>query len=759
MPGEYLPPVVASLTGDTSDFDEAIDDAKEKLDSFNETDATATLDLDDEEAQATYDEMSAQLDDWDAKQETATLSVDDEEAMASILELDAQADEWGKKREDASIGISDTKWAEAMAQMTALTAEIEVLSAAYDELAASADAAANAEDSGGGGGMAFDLGDALGALGSFLTAGLLGVAIGIALTGLIAIVQGLSFAIGGLVTMFSIALPGALAFAAMAFEPLEKVITAITAGTQLTGPLGTLETAILGIKSAFDQMEALAQPTIFAALINVAQQLDRILPTLAPLFTTAAAGFQAFMDPILKSMENNNFTQFIGWMSKEGVPVASAFGTAVANIGIAWANWMQAFGPALPVLEGGLKTVTKDWKNFAESLQKSPAWNDNFLKNGEKDLAQVGIFFKNLGNAIGQLFLSIGPNGPVILSDLNHAFESMAKILTPLLGPLAHLFAGLATDLGDFLVGLSGGGHTTTKNFGKLITQLGDDAKKSGPEFRKLGEDIGDILGPVSQVFGPLATLVGLINKAGPTKPLWDNILQGPLANITADSSKTQQGLLQSWAATGAQFEHNINSWMKSVDKDVAGGMATFADEFTKVWSNVGTALNNWMKDSVGPSFHDLPGNIVHAMSGMAGTVGGFFVSVWDKIEKDVTSFIATIVGYFSKLPGDITKAVGNISIGGISLGSLSHLIPGLASGGPVLAGVPYIVGENGPELRVFSSPGAIVPNGQFGRGITYSPSYNITLQGTDPSLLGQVRALLTQHDAQLQQQLLASGY
>lgn len=43
--------------------------------------------------------------------------------------------------------------------------------------------------------------------------------------------------------------------------------------------------------------------------------------------------------------------------------------------------------------------------------------------------------------------------------------------------------------------------------------------------------------------------------------------------------------------------------------------------------------------------------------------------------------------------------------------------LPGMAKGGPVKGGTPYIVGEEGPELFVPSSSGNIVPNHDLGKG------------------------------------------
>jgi hypothetical protein len=61
--------------------------------------------------------------------------------------------------------------------------------------------------------------------------------------------------------------------------------------------------------------------------------------------------------------------------------------------------------------------------------------------------------------------------------------------------------------------------------------------------------------------------------------------------------------------------------------------------------------------------------------------------------------------------------------------------IPGLAAGGPVMAGRSYLVGERGPELFVSGSNGSIVPNNAMGGN-----SYQITVQAGvgDPRSIGQ---------------------
>jgi len=63
----------------------------------------------------------------------------------------------------------------------------------------------------------------------------------------------------------------------------------------------------------------------------------------------------------------------------------------------------------------------------------------------------------------------------------------------------------------------------------------------------------------------------------------------------------------------------------------------------------------------------------------------------------------------------------------------------GKASGGPVMAGSPYIVGEAGPELFVPNQSGQIIPNNQVNNRVTninVSPHY---YRGSEPSLMDEL--------------------
>jgi phage-related minor tail protein len=80
--------------------------------------------------------------------------------------------------------------------------------------------------------------------------------------------------------------------------------------------------------------------------------------------------------------------------------------------------------------------------------------------------------------------------------------------------------------------------------------------------------------------------------------------------------------------------------------------------------------------------------------------------------------------------------------LGGAGTGSLFEGLVGRATGGPVSANTPYLVGERGPELFVSSTAGRIVSNNQLnqmGSGSVTNVSY--TINATDAQSFRQMLA------------------
>ena len=98
---------------------------------------------------------------------------------------------------------------------------------------------------------------------------------------------------------------------------------------------------------------------------------------------------------------------------------------------------------------------------------------------------------------------------------------------------------------------------------------------------------------------------------------------------------------------------------------------------------------------------------------------------VKDSILSIINTMLSKIRGFFATLkeiPGKIKEALKDVPlVGGIlQAGGNIRALLGKAQGGPVTAGVPYRVGERGPETFIPTGSGRIMPNGAgMGGGLT----------------------------------------
>lgn len=82
--------------------------------------------------------------------------------------------------------------------------------------------------------------------------------------------------------------------------------------------------------------------------------------------------------------------------------------------------------------------------------------------------------------------------------------------------------------------------------------------------------------------------------------------------------------------------------------------------------------------------------------------------------------------------------------------GFLSKIIPGLATGGPVTAGQPYIVGDGGgPELFIPKQSGQVVAHGKYGGGGSFNFNYAIDARGADEARIMRILPAIMQQTEQ----------
>jgi phage-related protein len=132
-----------------------------------------------------------------------------------------------------------------------------------------------------------------------------------------------------------------------------------------------------------------------------------------------------------------------------------------------------------------------------------------------------------------------------------------------------------------------------------------------------------------------------------------------------------------------------------------------------------------------------------------------FLGTVLGKAFQVLGSVISGIITIFANLVNIISSAINGIQtlislVNNINLGSIaSRLNPfggGRASGGSVMSGTSYLVGERGAELFTPSSNGTITPNSALGGGNTYNITVNGALDGE--SVSRQIIELLNRSQA-----------
>jgi len=158
----------------------------------------------------------------------------------------------------------------------------------------------------------------------------------------------------------------------------------------------------------------------------------------------------------------------------------------------------------------------------------------------------------------------------------------------------------------------------------------------------------------------------------------------------------------------------------------------------SKAFGSVSKSLEN-NKDKLKPLFDLFQAFFEFASKYLApflGTVLGKSFEVLGSVISGIITIFATLVNIVDSAISGIKTLIALVS--NINLGSIaSRLNPfggGRASGGSVMGGTSYLVGERGAELFTPSSSGTITPNSALGGGNTYNITVNGALDGESVS-------------------------
>lgn len=130
-------------------------------------------------------------------------------------------------------------------------------------------------------------------------------------------------------------------------------------------------------------------------------------------------------------------------------------------------------------------------------------------------------------------------------------------------------------------------------------------------------------------------------------------------------------------------------------------------------------------------------------------------LQTWNNIGSAVDTFVQTGKFKFSDFAKSVLRDLAAMIIKAQilfaikkTLGFFGLSLPGLAEGGPAVAGKPYIVGEKGPELFVPKQSGTVVPNDQLGANAKGTGMVNAPV--TNNYITNNINALDAKSVAQL---------
>lgn len=316
------------------------------------------------------------------------------------------------------------------------------------------------------------------------------------------------------------------------------------------------------------------------------------------------------------------------------------------------------------------------------------------------------------------------------------AFSAMASSLLGLLNPLRLVTSAMrvlkvaliGSGIGAVLVGIAIAGAWIYNNWTGISTAF--EAFKGA--FMRAIEPVMPALRPVLDgiqwLSDTISSIVGPIDEMG-----------------------------GGWAKAGLAAGKFVGETVKAI-VELPGKIIGFAGDMM----NSGVALAQSLWDGITTKvdegvawFSGLPSRIAAVLGTMFETGIALAQSLWDGVSAKIDEMIA----WFSGLPSRIIAAIGSIDIGslikwptppawlsrlwgggGTPSGNanpdagraVSTMLDGMgkrASGGPVRAGLPYLVGERGPELFIPDVLGAVVPNHALSRSSTRAPAnVNVTV-------------------------------
>lgn len=457
-----------------------------------------------------------------------------------------------------------------------------------------------------------------------------------------------------------------------------------------------------GLETLFDQYIAPAIPVVEALASQFADRLGPAMQGLVGFVNMVIGSFQLFGNDVPGAI--NHILKMLG----QFVPGLDTIKTGILTQLKQWAQafiaWVAPMIPPFLLEVGKLEVQFMTWlaAQIPPLIAQLKLWGQQFI-------AWVAPFIPPLiaeaQKLAGQLLAWVQAQIPPLVAQLAEWGRQLWAWVAPMIPPLIAEAQKLAGQLMAWL----------SAQIPPLIAQL----LRWGQEFVSwVGPQIPPLLAELGKLLGQLSGWA------------WGTALPEIIKQVARWAVAFMDWVMKPGGAKD-QILPALGSFLlavgKFVDTDLVPGFIGFAKSFidgllSGFNTNLPTLISN--VEGVGKSI------ITGIVSGIQAAPGAIFAALKSIVDNAIAGIIAGLTG------GGGGGGGGGDGGGG---GGPGHR----AGGGPVSAFMPYWVGEQGPELFVPASSGAIVPNAQTARGgDTYVVYY--TGAATDERTLVQDLSLWT---------------
>lgn len=470
-------------------------------------------------------------------------------------------------------------------------------------------------------------------------------------------------------------------------------------------------TAQEALKESFHKLITAAGPAVFGPFTAAMRALAALMPRLAPILHSVSSALSSVLLDIKRSVQGGQLGKFIDTLGTFAGPMITTFAVVLENIATGFVGLLAAFTPLAGGLLNKVSSLSSAFADFGRTAGTNKGLQ-SFIAYVQQVGPQVAAVLGEVITAVVHLAVALAPIGSVSLGSIGVIAKIISAIPTDVILSLVAGFIAYAAAI-------------------RIITPL---IKAWAVVQAILDGELA--LNPIGIVVVALAALVAELVYAYKNSETFRAIVQAAFEAV----------------AKAVDFAKDHWKLLIALLLGPFGAAIIFVVDHLHTVENVARTVFKFIVDA----FLSLVGAIVHGAAKAFGWVPGIgpklkaAASAFDDFRDRVNAALDGIQSLkVIHLDVQVTKST-NATVGEAAAAPRKR-----ASGGPVVAGRTYLVGERGPELVKFPASGEVVPNHALGSEVGGIDHEQATYRGFSRALRdGKVvvvpRDTLTEADLQV---------